>query len=285
MAATLNIAALARRTGVQPDTIRKWEQRYGVLHPERTPGGQRRYSELDVSRVQWLKARLEEGYRIGEAAAILGQGEPPTGNVAEQREGLAEAAHAGDGERVGRILEHVLRIAPLAEVVDELLEPVLRELGERWAAGEGFVAHEHLVSHAIRAHVGSQIADARGGVRGLAVLASGPGDHHDLGVLVLALLLHRDGWQVCFLGAALPLVDAIAFAQETEAKLVAISVTMSETLRSFERELRATTLPDSIDVVVGGQGLNGDRPPAGSGVRYVTGSARAALASLPRRHT
>jgi len=72
MAPTLNIAAFARRTGVPPDTIRKWEQRYGVLRPERTTGGQRRYSEEDVARVEWLKARLGEGYRIREAAALLG---------------------------------------------------------------------------------------------------------------------------------------------------------------------------------------------------------------------
>ena len=32
----LNIAALSRRTGVAPDTLRKWEQRYGVLRPDRT---------------------------------------------------------------------------------------------------------------------------------------------------------------------------------------------------------------------------------------------------------
>ena len=38
-AALLNIAALSRRTGVAPDTLRKWEQRYGVLRPVRTAGG------------------------------------------------------------------------------------------------------------------------------------------------------------------------------------------------------------------------------------------------------
>ena len=43
-----------------------------MLHPERTPGGQRRYSERDVARVEWLKERLHEGYRIDEAAALLG---------------------------------------------------------------------------------------------------------------------------------------------------------------------------------------------------------------------
>jgi MerR family transcriptional regulator, light-induced transcriptional regulator len=68
MSAGLNIAALAQRTGVPPDTLRKWEQRYHILQPDRTAGGQRRYSERDVARVEWLRERLDEGYRIGEAA-------------------------------------------------------------------------------------------------------------------------------------------------------------------------------------------------------------------------
>src|SRR5919112_967777 len=78
MSSALNIAALAHRTGVQPDTLRKWEHRYGVIRPDRTAGGQRRYSELDVARVEWLQARLAEGYRIGEAAALLGSSDLPT---------------------------------------------------------------------------------------------------------------------------------------------------------------------------------------------------------------
>ena len=72
MSAGLNIAALARRTGIAPDTLRKWEQRYQILQPDRTSGGQRRYSERDVARVEWLRERLDEGYRIGEAATLLG---------------------------------------------------------------------------------------------------------------------------------------------------------------------------------------------------------------------
>ena len=89
MTPTLNIAALHRRTGVSPDTIRKWEQRYGVLHPDRTAGGQRRYSEEDVARVKWLKARIEEGYRIGEAAAI----QPVRDNLADRLRPLFAIDH------------------------------------------------------------------------------------------------------------------------------------------------------------------------------------------------
>ena len=38
-AALLNIAALSRRTGVAPDTLRKWEQRYGCSGRSARPAG------------------------------------------------------------------------------------------------------------------------------------------------------------------------------------------------------------------------------------------------------
>src|SRR5215212_6826946 len=97
MSAGFNIAALSRRTGVAADTLRKWEQRYGVLHPARTAGGQRRYDELDVDRVEWLRERLAEGYRIGEAAALLGAGDWEAARSPEDvRAALLAAVAAGD---------------------------------------------------------------------------------------------------------------------------------------------------------------------------------------------
>src|SRR6478735_6294916 len=115
MAPALNIAALARRTGVQPDTLRKWEHRYGVIRPERTPGGQRRYSELDVARVEWLQARLAEGYRIGEAAELLGSDDLPTAprTPDEQRAALLEAVAETDVPTLERLVEHALSVNPL----------------------------------------------------------------------------------------------------------------------------------------------------------------------------
>ena len=44
-------------------------------------------------------------------------------------------------------------------------------------------------------------------MRGSAVLACAPGEHHDIGLLMLAVMLRADGWRVEFLGADTP-VDA-----------------------------------------------------------------------------
>ena len=49
--AYLRIGELSRRTGVSRELLRAWERRYGLLQPQRTPGGFRLYTDRDLARV------------------------------------------------------------------------------------------------------------------------------------------------------------------------------------------------------------------------------------------
>src|SRR5829696_9704171 len=281
MSSALNIAALARRTGVQPDTLRKWEHRYGVIRPERTQGGQRRYSALDVARVEWLQARLAEGYRIGEAAALLGSDDLPSApqTPEELRAALLQAVKETDVPTVERLVEHALSVNAPATAVDEVLSPLLEQVGEGWAAGELSIGQEHLVSGIVRAHLERRLTDARGPIRGVAVLACAPGERHELGLLMLALLLRADGWQVRYLGADTPIGDAVALAERSGARLLCFSATMPESAERAQDELDAPTLPEHLEIVVGGRGMTDDVARA-LGVSYVNGDLRASVGAL-----
>jgi DICT domain-containing protein len=46
-AAVLSISEVSRRTGIPVAGLRNWEQRYGLPRPQRSPSGQRRYTEAD----------------------------------------------------------------------------------------------------------------------------------------------------------------------------------------------------------------------------------------------
>jgi methanogenic corrinoid protein MtbC1 len=251
---SLNIAALTQRTGVPSDTIRKWEQRYGVLHPKRTAGGQRRYSELDVARVEWLKERIHEGYRIGEAAALLGAGDLVARNVEELRNGIVEATTANDLEALGQFVDQALALSTLDESFLQVLTPALVEVGERWASGAVSVAQEHLASSTVRAALQTLLSDQRADVRGTAVLACAPGERHEIGLLMLAVMLRSDGWQVAYLGADTPCADAVALADELNASALCFSAASKEHARALDQALAAAARPESLTVVVGGRG-------------------------------
>ncbi|HEX5881040.1 MAG TPA: MerR family transcriptional regulator, partial [Actinomycetota bacterium] len=73
----LRIGQLAKRTGVSPELLRAWEQRYGLLQPTRTSGGFRLYSADDEARVQRMQGLVSGGLAAAQAAhLILSDGEP-----------------------------------------------------------------------------------------------------------------------------------------------------------------------------------------------------------------
>lgn len=250
--AGLNIAALSRRTGVAPDTLRKWEHRYGVLQPARTPGGQRRYSDLDLARVEWLRDRLDEGYRIGEAAMLLGVAPTTRRAPADLRDALLEAVHESDVAAVEALLDQAFGVHRHELVLARIVQPVLEQVGKGWAAGKLTVAQEHLVTSGIRARMERLLADMRGGTRGVAVLACVPGERHELGLLSVALLLRADGWQVAYVGADAPLDELFDLAGDLRASVIGLSVATSETAKAVRGAVAKRPAPSGAEVVLGG---------------------------------
>lgn len=279
MVALLNIAAIARRTGVAPDTLRKWESRYGVLRPERTEGGQRRYSEHDVARVEWLRDRLREGWRIGEAARVLDEtSAPPLADPEALRDALTAAA-ADDPQQVGPLLDQAFAVLPLQVALQEIVAPVLRWIGEEWHAGRLSIAHEHAVSSRVRAKLEQLMADARGGVRGTAVLACAPGELHDLGLLMLAVALRADGWRVEYLGASTPVDHALDFARSVDAALVGFSASRDDTAAALVDGLGRRGDDSGMALAIGGPAVTAATA-ASLGVLHANGLLDAAVASL-----
>ena len=105
----------------------------------------------------------------------------------------------------------------------------------------------------MRARLERLLADARGAVRGTAVLACAPGERHELGLLMLAVLLRADGWQVACLGADTPVVDATALAADLHARLLCFSATMPDARAGLD----AVAAPDGGELLVGGRAVAG----------------------------
>ncbi|MEO5577297.1 MAG: GAF domain-containing protein [Gaiellaceae bacterium] len=271
----LNIAAVAQRTGIGSDTLRKWERRYGVLRPSRTPGGQRRYDKREVARVEWLRDRLGEGFRIGEAAALL---ETDYGDAESSMTGLRDAivaAVAGtDTRRLAGLVERSFTLHDVETAVEEIVAPALRLVGDRWKRGAECIAEEHLLSHVVLARLRSLLDDPRSAVRGTAVLACAPGERHELGLLALAVLLQADGWLGIYLGPDTPLEASVTAAIRTNADLLCLSANDASTREGLESDLAAAELPDRLVVITGG-GAEGRRLGAAvAELRAVSSGAR-----------
>ena len=241
----LRIGELARRVGVKPELLRAWERRYGLLRPERTPGGLRLYSAEDERRVRLMQARLGEGLSAAEAARLVlaGEGGPATdaGTPLLDRDAgrLRDALDRLDAPGANAALDRLLASFLLDTVLAEVVLPYLRDLGDRWEQGSASVAQEHFASNLLRARLAALARgwEAGGGPR--ALLACAPGELHDLPLLIFGLALRARGWRIVYLGADTPGESLLDASRELDPALVVVSAVLRSRFRRAAPELAA----------------------------------------------
>jgi len=84
--AVYSISAVARMIGVPVATIRTWEDRYGLVIPDRSPGGHRLYRRDQVEQLRFVRACMAEGATAADAHRLLAErdeGGPPVAAQAE----------------------------------------------------------------------------------------------------------------------------------------------------------------------------------------------------------
>ncbi len=96
------IGAVARLTGVSVHTLRNWEEHHGAVHPRRSEGGKRLYSEADVQRLALIKKLADRGLSLHDIAAcsideLADHWARMSGSMADAPSGPTRAAVLGTG--------------------------------------------------------------------------------------------------------------------------------------------------------------------------------------------
>lgn len=302
------IKSVYQYTGITPATLRAWERRYGVLAPRRSGGGYRLYSERDIATLLWLKGQVDAGLSISRAVALLEMhhqageapelgvhldlraGLPPGGSETEARSkeaivaDLIEALLAFRESEAEVLLGEAFALYPLDTVVEEIITPTLVEIGERWHRREATVVQEHFATAFLRRRLTVLFDVYEEPSSGpLAITGSGPGEWHDVGILLVSLALRRHGWRVIYLGQNVPAEHLIAEITRQRPNLVCLSASTLESAEGLVDLARAISeLPAShLRLVLGGRAFNvypelRDRLPGS----YLAASAREFIAVL-----
>lgn len=266
-----SIKAVSQATGLTVETLRAWERRYRIVVPQRDDMGRRVYRPEDVLRLRRLREATERGHPIGRLARLDEAGlvellhaappaAPPLATTSAFVERMLDAAARYATADCEQTLTLAISLLSPARLIDEVLEPLLREVGDRWHAGEFSIAQERLVSSTVRKHIGLVVESYGRTARHQAVVfATLPGERHELGLLMSAMICASHGFRVHYLGTDLPAEEIARYAQQVDASLVAISVVMFEgamALAEQLRTIRAMTGPD-VALWIGGQGALG----------------------------
>ncbi len=258
------IGELSRRVGVSSDLLRKWERRYGLLTPVRTHGNQRLYSQVDEARLRLMLRHVGEGVPAAQAAELASaarfrisvnpQPSARSDQAAADREKMLAALERFDETTAEQVLDKLLATRGVITVIKEIVLPLLRELGERWANAHVNVAQEHFISAFIH---GRLLGLARGWDRGLgqrALLACPEDEHHTFGLISFGIALHRLGWRITYLGADTPLASLAQANDQLRPRLVVIATAMWGRLQPVHDELRM--LAGRVPVALAGAGID-----------------------------
>ena len=215
----LTVAAVARRLGVAPATLRTWDRRYGLGPSSHEAGEHRRYCPSDLAKLTMMRRLITTGVSPSDAAekAKAHKGAIKIEKLVdsfEVREELVETLH-----RASKLLDKVfIETALRKDIADhgviaswtEVIVPLLFLVGDEWEADGSGIEVEHMLTEIIKRMLREGVAEIKKPINAQPVLLAAVGEEmHCLALHALAAALAEKRIETFFLGPRTPL-EAIA---------------------------------------------------------------------------
>jgi DNA-binding transcriptional MerR regulator len=154
----LTVAAVARRIGVAPATLRTWARRYGLGPSGHEAGEHRKYRPEDLAKLIMMRRLIVAGVTPAEAAeqALVHKGDLNLEQIVKSVhdrsdvvDAIVSAAQSLDHNFVEALFRQEISQFGVIDSWHEVMVPVLIIVGDIWAqTGEG-IEVEHLLSESI----------------------------------------------------------------------------------------------------------------------------------------
>ncbi len=158
------------------------------------------------------------------------------------------------------LIDEALTRQPAVGVLNEVLLPAMKDVGDRFGAGELILPFVLQSAEVMKKAVGylEQFLEKTGGsTKGTVVLATVYGDVHDIGKNLVKTILSNNGFTVHDLGKQVPVATIIEKAVEVGADAIGLSALLVSTSKQMPfcvEELSRRNL--SFPVIIGGAAIN-----------------------------
>lgn len=179
---------------------------------------------------------------------------------ANPRQQLYDAILRRRREGVEALVDACLQEMSALDVLNTVLLPAMKEVGDRFGAGElilPFVLQAAEVMRAAVTHLEPHLPRQSGSSKGTLVLATVFGDVHDIGKNLVKTILVNNGYTVYDLGKQVPVSAIVDKAVEVKADAIGLSallVATSAQMRLCVEELQRRGL--QLPVLIGGAAIN-----------------------------
>jgi len=240
-----NIKIVCSQTGIRAVTLRAWERRHEVLIPHRSVNRYRLYSERDVAVLRWVKNRVDSGLPISSAVielhslmrtGVFPEAVPTSPSTALVPSGIApekyvkrfyQALVTHEEGKAGDIFCEIQSSFGLIAIFQDILTPTLVEIGDAWYRGSIRITTEHFASAFVQGKMLAmyQAYPSRRSAPFI-VLGCAPSEQHELGSLMMAVLLRSSGFRVEYLGPDIPLEDLVDYSSYKHPDMIILTASL-----------------------------------------------------------
>ncbi len=212
-------------TGIKAHTLRIWEQRYGVLVPERTETKIRTYTDEELVYLLNIRILIDHGMKISrlsefsptEIRAKVAEIKlkTPAGSAQEK---LIVSLVEMDEALFHSTLNELINATSLEETFRQCLIPFFDRIGIMWLSGSINPAQEHFISNLVRQKIVSEVdklkvpEDRENPV----MLYLPEHEWHEIGLLFYHYLLRSQGVYSLYLGQSLPYESVVSSIEKVQ---------------------------------------------------------------------
>lgn len=260
-----SIKDLERLSGIKAHTIRIWEQRYGIIQPERTDTNIRYYTDNELKRILNISLLNQNHYKISRIAQMTDEEihrevmsvievDPAIDN---QLSSLTVAMVELDEERFEKVLSTNILRHGFEKTMVNIIFPFLERVGFMWMTGTINPAQEHFMSNLIRQKLIVAI-DGQGTAsnsNGSYMLFCPEGEYHEIGLLFVNYMLRTRHRKVIYLGATVPMADLVEVYEVHKPAYLYCFVTTTPTGKDLQQYVDTLTsiFPSTSYVFAGAQ--------------------------------
>jgi len=259
------IQKVSELTGVSPITLRAWENRYGVIKPDRTDGGTRIYSESDLADLTWvIQQKKDKTISIKQAMQLLkdkkrheqkNQLNPNNYDWYTDKIYLTLKNHQMD--EATNYIDFLVDALGHEQMFHDFFIPVLTKIGTSWIDGDLSIAEEHFMSHYIQQRIAEYFYHLEVTDPTQTAIAVCPTDEmHQIGLLLFSIFLKKQGINVLFIGENTPADSLVALINKRHVDILAASFTLATNSQQLPHLIDTIRdIAPTIEIVIGGQNL------------------------------
>lgn len=248
-------------TGIKAHTIRIWEQRYGILVPERTDTKIRTYSDSDLRILLNVSLLNNNGLKISKIAKMsIDEIQKECSEISIETsldlaiDRFITSLIEMDEHLFRNVLAALVKEKGILRVFSEDLVPFLDRIGVMWLTGSINPAQEHFISNLIRQKIISETELLPTPTdKSKSILLYLP-EHelHELGLLVYNYSLRKQGIFTFYLGQSVPL-DSLLECIETLQPTHIVSSWLSNVEKKFLKDYFESLVNNtSVQIFAGG---------------------------------